>query len=188
MSKKIQLIIAISIAVAFFGMGYGSSFLINKNGAMSTGENSFQAGWDAAKKRLADSGFVSPNGNMEIKSLNGEIKEVNGDKITLTIRPLEPLADESLNTRIIIVNSDTKIYSLEMKDQEKYMAEMAAYEKKRKATDPIILPESFIKTEISILDLAIGQIISVIADKDIKEVSEFNAVEIRSNKTANINL
>ncbi|MFA5099162.1 MAG: hypothetical protein WC461_03070 [Candidatus Paceibacterota bacterium] len=182
MSKKIQLITIISVAIIFFLSGYAVSFLVNKNGIAPAENNSFQAGWDAAKKRLIDSGFISSLGmNAEIKTLNGEIKEINGNKITLKIQPIEPLTDESLDTRIIVVDSTTKIYSMTMKDLKEYQAEVDAYNKKIKTDPKAVSPYPFIKTEVSISSLKTGQLINVIADKDIKEVKEFNAVEISTN-------
>lgn len=192
LQKTHWIIIVTFTAVIFFAMGFIFSYLGNRTPISG---NSFQAGWDAAKKRLSDSGASPSSGmNIEVKSLTGEISEISGDKITLKIRPLEPLADASLDTRIIVVDSATKIYSLEPKDQKEFTAEMDAYNKKMRAgvaqtisttsatsttpVTPILPPEGFKRTVISISDLKVGQMINVSSDKNIKEVKEFNATEI----------
>lgn len=180
MSKKTQLVIIIGIALVFFTLGYligGAK--VNPTEQLVKGTDTFQAGWEAAKTRLIDSGFIMPGGvNMEIRALSGEIKEINEDKITLKIRPLEPLADESLDVRIIVVDQATKIYSLELKDSKEYIAEMNAYYNKNQDKNSITPPDRFNKSEISISDLKVGQTIRVMAEKDIKEIKEFNALEM----------
>lgn len=180
MSKKTLLVTIIITALIFFALGYlikGAK--VNPIGQSVKGANTFQAGWDAARTRLVDSGFIMPSGvNREIKTVTGEIKEINGDKITLKIRPIEPLADESLDTRIIVVDSATKIYSLEVKDQAKYFAEMTAYANKKPEKNPVTPPSRFDKSEISLTDLKVGQVISATAENDIKTIKEFTALEI----------
>jgi len=191
-------------AVVFFVMGCIFSFL----GSNATvGGNSYQAGWDAAKKRLSDSGLFGIGMNTEIKSITGEIKEISGDKIIIKIRPLEPLADASLDTRTIVVDSATKMYTLQPKDQTVFLAEMEAYAQKMKIngtqtpmTTPtststptpvapatvILPPDGFIRTTISVSDLKVGQMINILSENNIKEVSEFKASEISYYQTINL--
>ncbi|NCQ16227.1 hypothetical protein GW814_01060, partial [Candidatus Falkowbacteria bacterium] len=49
------------VALIFFSLGYliGSA-KVSPTGKLAIGANTFQAGWEAAKKRLADSGFAAP--------------------------------------------------------------------------------------------------------------------------------
>lgn len=175
MSKKTQLIILIFIAVIFFTFGYVFSFL--RNNISVNNNDTFKAGWEAAKNRLIEGGFVRTN-NLEVRQVFGEIKEINGDKITLNIRPVEPLADKSLDTRVIVIGQATKIYNLEMKDSKEYEAEVNAYNKITPDKRPADIPDSFKKSEISLSDLKVGQMISAQAGENIKEVKEFNVIEI----------
>lgn len=186
---KKTIIISLVVALVFFALGYlikGAK--INPTGQSVKGADTFQAGWDAAKTRLAESGLAGGALNMEIRQLYGEIKEINGDKITLKIRPLEPLADVSLDTRTVVVDKTTKIYSLEMKDSKEYLAEMAAYNKKIQPINstapftPIAPPDGFKKSEISLADLKVGQMINVTAENNIKTIKEFTALEISYNQ------
>lgn len=196
MLKKTHWIIIIVMftAVVFFTMGCIFSFLGSNT---SVGGNSYQAGWDAAKQRLSDSGMFPGGGmNIEIKALTGEITEISGDKITVKIRPLEPLADASLDTRTVVVDSATKMSALQPKDQKEFLAEMDAYTKKIKANTAqmatatpatlIAMPDGFNRTTISISDLKVGQMINVLSEKDIKEVKEFKASEISYYQTINL--
>jgi len=183
------------VALIFFSLGYliGSA-KVSPTGKLAISANTFQAGWEAAKKRLADSGFAAPMANLEIKNVSGQAIAVQGDAITLKIGPLEPLADPSLDERTINVDANTKIYILEQKDQTQYQSEMAEFNKKMQeqlknppkpgetpaaAAGAIMPPEFFVKKEASISDIKVGMNINVIAaDKDIKNAKQFSAAEI----------
>jgi len=183
------------VALIFFSLGYliGSA-KVSPTGKLAISANTFQAGWEAAKKRLADSGFAAPMANLEIKNVSGQAIAVQGDAITLKIGPLEPLADPNLDERIVKIDNNTKIYILEQKDQTQYQSEMAEFNKKMQeqlknppkpgetpaaAAGAIMPPEFFVKKEASISDIKVGMNINVIAaDKDIKNAKQFSAAEI----------
>jgi len=183
------------VALIFFSLGYliGSA-KVSPTGKLAIGANTFQAGWEAAKKRLADSGFAAPMANLEINNVSGQVTAIQDNAITLKIRPLEPLADPSLDERIVKVDANTKIYTLEQKDQAQYQSEMAEFNKKMQEqlktppqpgqapispADAIMPPEFFIKKEASISDIKIGITVNVVAaDKDIKNAKQFTAAEI----------
>ena len=183
------------MALIFFSLGYliGSA-KVSPTGKLAISANTFQAGWEAAKKRLADSGFAAPMANLEINNVSGQVTAIQDNAITLKIRPLEPLADPSLDERIVKVDANTKIYTLEQKDQAEYQKEMADFDKKMQeqlknplepgqapaaAAGAIMPPEFFVKKEASISDIKVGMNINVIAaDKDIKNTKQFSAAEI----------
>lgn len=156
----------------------------------STGTDTFQSGWDAAKKRLQESGqyFVMPG---EIKSVSGQITDVLNNKITLKIRPVEPLDDPELDNRIVAITDSTKIYQMVQKDQAQYQKEIDEFNKKmqeqmkspEKMISPIISPELFIKKEVAISDLKADQQITVSSDDNIRNAKEFKAVEIQIQAT-----
>lgn len=198
MTKNIiVLLLAVAIALGV-GVYLGTSFVSpNGTGQMAKilpSQNNYQAGWDAAKKRLADSGTIPMMGNLEIKNISGEVTVVKGNSITLKIRPLEPLADPSLDERIVQVDNNTKITILAQKDQKEYQSEMAEFQKKMQEqmknppalvqvpTSPasaIMPPELFVKKEASLSDIKVGATLNVIAtDKDIKNTKQFSATEI----------
>jgi len=182
---KTKQIITITItitAIIFFVLG---CFISGGVGMM--GENTFQAGWDAAKKRLTETGFFPNLGDeaTEIKSVNGVVQEIKGDKITLKIQPLEPLADSKLDIRVIEVG-EAKIYQLVQKDMEEFQNEIKEFKEKmqaqlndsEEATEQIVPPEFFLKQEISLDKIKIDQQITVIAGEDIKEIKQFEAIEV----------
>ena len=183
------------VALIFFSLGYliGSA-KVSPTGKLAISANTFQAGWEAAKKRLADSGFAAPMANLEINNVSGQVTAIQDNAITLKIRPLEPLADPSLDERIVKVDANTKIYTLEQKDQAQYQKEMEDFNKKmqeqlKNPLEPgqapippvgdVGPPEFFVKKEASISDIKVGMNINVIAaDKDIKNAKQFSAAEI----------
>ena len=188
MFSKKQWLIVILISLILLAVGYGLSTLRNK-----VTNNSFQSGFDAAKQRLAENKNQSATKKVvEIKKVVGEITAINNDKITIKIKPLEPLADPSLDSRVVLVNAATKFYSSEQKDPKEYLAEMQEYQKNIKASKAsttkilapvtpatkIVSPSRFIKKEISLTDLKVGQRISISAGEDIKNLPEFSALEI----------
>ncbi|MFH1255015.1 MAG: hypothetical protein V1667_00880 [bacterium] len=182
----------IAVAAIFFGLGF---YFDRAPVAVKKGDNTFQAGWQAAKDRLKQSSFMPMmNENMEISSVSGEVKEVQDNQISIKINPLEPLADPELDNRIIELDNNTKIYQLSQKDQAQYQKESEDFEQKMKqqmekmvkpeempavSANPITPPDMFVKKEIKAQDIAIGSQANVIAvEKDIKNAKKFIAAEI----------
>ncbi|PIR12747.1 hypothetical protein COV49_04420 [Candidatus Falkowbacteria bacterium CG11_big_fil_rev_8_21_14_0_20_39_10] len=191
---KKTIIISLIIALAFFALGYFvRDAKVYPVGQLVKGTDNFQAGWEAAKKRLADSGFVAM-GNFAINNVNGQVIAVQGKAVTLKIRPLEPLADADLDERIVNVDDNTKIYILSQKDQAQYQSEMDEFNQKIReqtnnpsepgqasvsSTRPIMSPEFFVKKEASLADIKSGAMINVVAaDKDIRNTKQFSAAKI----------
>ena len=179
---KQTIITIIIIALIFFGIG----FVFANYYKLDSNNNTYQAGWDAAKQRLEESGFVPMIEDMEITSVSGEVEQIQDNKISLSIYVLEPLADPSLDSRIIEVDENTKIYQLIEKNQEQLQKEMDEFNQKMQeqtnnpeiTSEPIMPPELFNRQEISFNNLQIGQQITVLAQEDIKDKKEFKAVEI----------
>jgi len=177
-----QIITIIIIALIFFGLGfYANSYY------KSTITDTYQAGWDAAKLRLEETGFIMPmTEGMEITSVSGEVQEIKDNKISLKIYPLEPLADPSLDDRIIEVDENTKIYQLVERDQAEYQREMAEFNQRmqEQMENPETMaelgeyPEPYTKQEISLTNIQTGQQITVLAQEDIKDTKQFKAIEI----------
>jgi len=192
MSKKIKqnVIIIVVTAVIFFilGIAIPSGGTIIKDTTSEFG--SFQEGWDAAEQRLIETGFVPMMGEeMEIMSVSGDVQDIKGNKITLKIYPLSPLADKNLDVRIIDV-SNANFYRLIEKDQAQFQKEMEDFDKKMTTRmessdtmagatlDLITPPEMFIKQIISSSELKVGQQIMVTAGEDIKDAKQFDAEEV----------
>ncbi len=181
-NKKFIIII---VAVVFFIFGYILSSQINLPAKIGpAGQNTFQAGWSAAKQRLAE--FMPPLTQGEIKSLSGQVQKIEGSKISLKIRPLEPLADPALDNRLAETDNNTKIYKLVQKDAAEYQKEMKEFTKKMEEQmknpserpAPLMPPEMYAKKESALSALKAGDQITVIAQENIREKREFKAVEI----------
>jgi hypothetical protein len=183
-----QIIGSIIIVLAFFSLGYfaGTKIAALKGG--QAGDNTYQAGWNAAKKRLLESGYFSAN-NSEINSVFGQVKEVNGNSITLKIRPLEPLADRELDERTIQIDENTKIYANTQREQKEYQQLVEEFTNKKREEaaksgetptfSPADYPSPFIQNEANISDIKVGVNVTVKAvDKDIKTAKNFKASEV----------
>ena len=180
MPKQISTIII--IALIFFGLGF-----FGNNYYKSTTDDTYQSGWDAAKLRLEQSGFMPMLGeDMEITSISGIVEEIQNNKISLKISPLEPLADSDLDNRTIEVDENTKIYQLTEKDPAEYQKEMDEFNKQmeeqmenpEEITEMIMLPEMYIEQEINLTDIQAGDRLTATAQEDIREVKEFKVIEI----------
>ncbi|MFH1523062.1 MAG: hypothetical protein ABIE43_04580 [Patescibacteria group bacterium] len=199
-SIKQLLIIIIITAAIFTGVGYYGTSIINNNSptvvatkeSVPSNQDSFQAGWDAARQRLIETGFLKQE-KEAIKTISGEVTDVKGNKISLKlVNFFEPLSDPGLDIRIVEADEKTKIDLRSLKDEEQYKNEIEAYEKERQAVEETIKsqgqsgsgeeepvkPEPFIVKTGSISDIKEGVSITVKADNDIKNVKEFKAVEI----------
>lgn len=155
-------------------------------------ENTYDSGWGAAKKRLAESDFARMVNIQDVRSVQGSIESIQGERISIRIRPLEPLADPVLDSRVVVVNGATKVLRLEPKNPQLFQKEMEEFFEKLKKnkvyTDSISPPESFIKTDISVGDLKVGDRIIVLSGENIKVAREFLATEIRIEATRAVSM
>jgi len=180
MNKQTTIIIIVLVS---FVLGFVSNNIYDKQ---IKGDDTFQAGWDAAKQRLAESGFTPMMEGMEIVSISGTVQEVKDNKISLKINPLEPLADPELDNRIIEIDENTKIYQLTQRDQEQYQKEMEEFDKiiMEQMENPEAMaelgqyPEPYTKEEASLDNIQVDQLITVEAQENIKDVKQFKAIEI----------
>lgn len=178
----------ILIALVLLGLGIFVGTRIPRKISTPKGgqTDSYQAGWNAAKERLAQSpiGGVMVSQATEVKTISGSIQKIEGDKITVKINLTDPLSDPNLDTRTITVNSSTKIVLSVPKSQEQIQKDMADFQEKMKSqtqidpANPILPPMPFEKKEIKISDLKVDQQISITANENIKDKKEFVASEI----------
>ncbi len=181
-TKKLITNGGIVLAVLIVGMFIGMNIPAGKGG-----ENTFQAGWDAAKKRLTESGYAFPL-TAEVTTLNGEVTEAKSGSLTMKIRPLEPLADPELDVRTVTFDANTKFYRSEPKDPTVYQKEMEEYGRKMqqlsgKAGAPAPAaagtpPQPVVQKEITAADIRTGDMVIVTAGKNVKEEKTFVATTI----------
>jgi hypothetical protein len=170
-----SIIISITIISLLIGFVAGKTYSNKVQGT-------YDDGWNDAKKRLEDSGFFIDN-NMIIDYLNGEIIDINNDKVTVKINPIMPLDGPDLDTRIITINHDTVLYQLKNKDPILFEKEMQEYnnnlgENEDLPVFDVMPPEPFIKEKISKNELKSGIRIEITASNDIRLKKEFQANEV----------
>lgn len=196
--RTILVMLTTLIIISSFSLGIFAGTRIGQKAGLSNPNDTYQAGWNAAKARLSQSpmGMAIP-GDMEIKNVSGSIQEINGNKLVVKINPLELLADPALDIRTIVVDENTKINLAIQKDQVKFQKEMEVFQEKMAQaqvqatstdplvpadpmdmTNPILPPMPFESKSISSSELKAGQQISVIAIENIKDKKEFTASQI----------
>ena len=126
-------------------------------------------------------GMASANA-IDVKNVHGIIQKIDGNKLTVKINPVEPLADPDLDIRIITVDANTKISLAVQKDQAQYQKEMQDFQNKIKQsptqTDYSQQPVPLVGKDITLSDLQENQEISVTAGENIKDKKEFTATLI----------
>ena len=108
---NIPVVASIIVLVAFIAGLLLGSLVVAKSvsgGVASTG-NTFAAGWNAAKAKIKAANLPGMFMFGEIKSLSGQVKSVDGNKITIASQLYNPLWDASLKTRIVVIGSETTI-------------------------------------------------------------------------------
>lgn len=174
------------IAIIIFALGIVIGSAATKRGentSLISSTNTYQAGWDAAKKRLSETGYAFPV-MAEIKTVSGAVQDIQSDGMTVKIRPLEPLADPALDMRNVKFDANTTFYQIEQKDPIKYQEEVKAFNSKMKANLSVLqaapgtAPQPFIRKTIAVNDIKIGMTVTISAANNIKEAKEFNAMEI----------
>ncbi len=175
--KKIGLGL-VGLAVGFVG-GYGA-------GRVSTGtplnplapgkSGGYQEGYDAARKKLAESGLFPP-APAELRSLTGTVKEIKGSTITLTVdlRSPNPLEEISApKERLVTVAEDAKIRRRAPKTPAELQEEFAA----REPGAPTPPPSPFKLVAVKLEEIKAGETVTVGADKNILSETSFAATEI----------
>ncbi len=173
------------IGVLIIGIiiGAGISFAYLKN-ALTNGQNSYQAGFNAAKQLVENSSigsmFRTPT---DIRAIGGTVTAVNGNQITFHTQSMNPFGSTALNTRTAVVNASTTIVKLTQKDSDVFQAEMNKFMKatyiNKNISQTITPPEPFISTPITATNIAVGDNITVTATENIKNMKKFLASKIQ---------
>lgn len=182
-SHKTQYIGVLIIGIL---VGGGASFAyFKKASAPAGGENTYQAGFDAAKKRVLE----SPTGMMfrtpdDVRAVSGTVTAINGDRITLHTQSTNPFDDPSLADRTVLVTSDTKIIKISQADPKIFQAQMEAFMKtiqsgKRTGSTPPPTPPQPTRTTVDAKSVIVGSTLTVTAGANIKTSKEFTASEVQ---------
>lgn len=173
----------IGILIIGILLGTSVSFVYFKQ-APSNGENAYQAGFDAAKKRIEESGLsgVFLAGN-EIHTLSGTVTAVNGNLITLQAQPIDPFVDPALTDRTVIITSDTKITKISQDNMQAFQTAIEAFIKNTQTGDETgavqpPAPSAPTRTAADVSNIAAGDTLTVTAAENIKEAKKISASEI----------
>ena len=170
-NKKQCFIIFLIIAVVSAGLGF---FLAETScdKKVQNSENTFQAGWKAAEDRLKENGFLGCGAAgcgsaADMKHIHGEIQEIKSNKMYLRVKPIHPLDDPELNTRIAEISGNTEIYEL-------------TGEEKRAEGQPagIQVLRDYKGEETKLSDVEPGRTVTVFAQEDTRKAKQFKAVKI----------
>jgi len=179
MNKKI-VIVVFFIASFFAGFFWGKVVTESKRDLNDT----FDMGWDAAKKRLNETGFLQDiDRNIVAKAITGTITSVGQNKFTVKIAPLEPIADPDLDSRIVEIGNNTEIYKIVEKDRQKYRQEIEEFKKNNQelmigSEFDILKPSMYTQKEATSKELMKNQIVIVRTSEDILNKKQFIAQEI----------
>ncbi len=164
-------------------IGSGISFVYFNQSSSREGDSAYQAGFDAAKKRVEDSSFGAimrtPD---EIKVLSGTVTKVNGNKVDFHIQSTRPFDEPTLDNRTITIVAETKISKLIQKDQKVFQSEMETFIKSSQIKEGATLatpPEPFSYAPALLADITVGDVLTVIAEENIKTKKEFTATDIQ---------
>lgn len=169
--------------VIFGGVIAGAVSFVYFNRAIASGANTYQAGFDAAKKLVQESEFGGAFRSVDdIRAISGAVIDVSGGNIVIDTKPQNLFDDVSLSSRTVIVTENTKITKKVYGDVAAFQSAMDAYIKsmrsgKKTTTEVPRMAEPTYEI-ISISDIKEGASIVVIARENIKSAAIFSASEI----------
>jgi len=130
---------------------------------------------------------------LEMRSVSGTIKKVNGNVITIEAYPSPNPFEELPSVREIIVTENTKIIRQEQKNPIEFQKEYEDYQKRisqqstANLSVPLLIPPSpFTEEQIQISDIKAVDLILVEADENIKTTASFEATRITVQTSAPI--
>jgi hypothetical protein len=190
MNKNIIILLVIIGLILVFGGGFFSGQYLKKCAtnecATQDPNDTYQAGWEAAKKALQESGLVSfDQGKNEIKNITGTVVKTNGNIFEVKIIPVEILGAKELEIRNIEVAAETEIIKIINKDSAVFQKEWDAFIQKHPEylkdpinTDIADAPSGVIEENGQVSDLTVGSELFVESEEDIRTKKDFIAKKI----------
>jgi hypothetical protein len=177
--KKAALALA-GLAVGFVA-GYGTGRVSTGTpiNPLSLGKGSYEEGYAAAQKKLADSGLLPP-ALTETRVLTGRVKDISGNTLTFeadltTSNPLETI--NAPKERNVTIASGTKVYRLVPKTQAE-IDEETSRPRADESGRPLPPPSLMQQQTIALADIKVGELITVTAGADILRATSFEATEV----------
>jgi hypothetical protein len=114
-SGNIPVVASLIVLVAFIaGLLIGTLVTTKAIGGKTINRGSYVEGYNAAKNKLDASGMIPSFPGI----LSGQITAINGKEISFSVSLRNPLDDESLKTRVAVIDDSTKITLYHYKDSE----------------------------------------------------------------------
>jgi hypothetical protein len=184
MKKFIEFLVIFFVFVFGVFLGYFYSGINSKN--QKNINDTYQAGWSAARIRLIESGYFSDQLGQDIypiTSVSGKIISLGNSQFSIKINTFDPLSDPDLDIRTVITENNTKIYKISEKDLESYSKEvkefLGKYPQYKDMPDaPIGQPTKFFEKPITVNEIVSNDRVVVEASKDIRNAKEIVAKKI----------
>lgn len=135
--------------------------------------------------RIAIVNMMTPV-RIDVRFINGRIKEINGSVITVDriILSQNPFASDAPVMRQVTITKATKLTKILPNDTATYNAEMVAIRKRIKEDPtlmkgPLVTPSLFVETPIKASDLKVGDTVVVTAANDVLKAPSFDATQIQ---------
>lgn len=171
MTKK-ALVATIILILLFFGIGMFVGVKVKSKSSNTENQtNTYQAGWDAAKKNCSAN---ASSDNLKTSLLAGKISKIENNNIYLENAFLSsntettPGKMENKNSAFFSVTSNTKFYEIITKDQKTYQQEVADFQNKianDSSWKTATMPQPIERKEIHLSDLATSEFITISLDQ-----------------------
>ena len=192
------IVIILLIGVGSFSFGYylgasDSNLVASTQGNVNSDEqeDSFDAGWEAAKDKIEEAGLVRTV-TVPISSLNGTVLErtQNTIRIVSPFRVRNPLAEQPSEERTIEINEGTEIIKRTEKSREELIADRERYREERTAyrnqilngerVSPPVQPPRYVEAAANIDDITneSNLIIKGTDGEDLTYMTTINATKI----------
>ena len=176
--------VALFIVAFVVGVGVGIVAVPHLPPSLGGVAGQYQAGFDAAKKRVEESNLGGILRTPEdVRSLTGFVMAINGNRLSLHTQSMGPFDDPALDDRIVVVNGDTKITTLLPKDIKVFQAELANFSKNQQlGKNTAQPPEPFTQALASVSSIMVGDPLIITTLENIRTKNEFTASEIQIQK------
>jgi hypothetical protein len=176
-TKGLWILLIIAALAGFFVIGFtvGSS---TSTVSVAPGSAGYQAGYDAARQKLKDSGALPTPA--EIKTVTGIVTVIAGANLTIqaypvSANPLEPAGPE---VRTVTVSDAAAIVELVPLSDIEFRVALAAFNKQTIAGKQMTPPTPFREASLKLSDVRVGSTITVTSATDIRDAASITATKI----------
>jgi hypothetical protein len=173
----------ILLIIAAIGGAFVGGYSIDKQTAPVTvaapGNAGFDAGYEAAKKKIEDSGIVPPT-SAQVLAVSGSVTAVSGNSVTINANPvsINPLEDQGPSIRVITVTSTTEINIKVALTNAEFQTALGQFTKDSAAGKQVAPPDPFRTVKGSLSDIKVGMIITATAETDVRDAESITATNI----------